>query len=102
MKNLETNLIPVIIQHSENKDVLMLGYMNNEALKKTVISKNVWFYSRSKKRLWEKGESSGNYLKLIDIKSDCDKDALLILAKPAGPTCHTGKDSCFYNNTTNG
>ena len=101
MKNLETNLIPVIIQHSENKDVLMLGYMNNEALKKTVKSKNVWFYSRSKKRLWEKGESSGNYLKLIDIKSDCDKDALLILAKPAGPTCHTGKDSCFYNNTTN-
>ena len=80
----------------------MLGYMNNEALKKTVISKNVWFYSRSKKRLWEKGESSGNYLKLIDIKSDCDQDALLILAKPAGPTCHTGKDSCFYNNTTNG
>ena len=102
MKNLETNLIPVIIQHSENKDVLMLGYMNNEALKKTVKSKNVWFYSRSKKRLWEKGESSGNYLKLIDIKSDCDKDALLILAKPVGPTCHTGKDSCFYNNTTNG
>ena len=102
MKNLETSLIPVIIQHSENKDVLMLGYMNNEALKKTVKSKNVWFYSRSKKRLWEKGESSGNYLKLIDIKSDCDKDALLILAKPAGPTCHTGKDSCFYNNTTNG
>ena len=101
MKNLETNLIPVIIQHSENKDVLMLGYMNNEALKKTVKSKNVWFYSRSKKRLWEKGESSGNYLKLIDIKSDCDKDALLILAKPVGPTCHTGKDSCFYNNTTN-
>ena len=101
MKNLETNLIPVIIQHSENKDVLMLGYMNNEALKKTVKSKNVWFYSRSKKRLWEKGESSGNYLKLIDIKSDCDKDALLILAKPVGPTCHTGKDSCFYNDTTN-
>ena len=101
MKNLETNLIPVIIQHSENKDVLMLGYMNNEALKKTVKSKNVWFYSRSKKRLWEKGESSGNYLKLIDIKSDCDKDALLILAKPVGPTCHTGKDSCFYRDTTN-
>tara|TARA_B100001121_G_scaffold294032_1_gene297138 strand:- start:244 stop:852 length:609 start_codon:yes stop_codon:yes gene_type:complete len=101
MKNLETNIIPVIIQHSENKDVLMLGYMNNEALKKTVKSKNVWFYSRSKKRLWEKGESSGNYLKLIDIKSDCDKDALLILAKPVGPTCHTGKDSCFYNDTTN-
>ena len=100
MKNLETSLIPVIIQHSENKDVLMLGYMNNEALKKTVKSKNVWFYSRSKKRLWEKGESSGNYLKLIDIKSDCDKDALLILAKPVGPTCHTGKDSCFYNDTT--
>ncbi len=101
MENLETNLIPVIIQHSENKDVLMLGYMNNEALKKTVKSKHVWFYSRSKKRLWEKGESSGNYLKLIDIKSDCDKDALLILAKPEGPTCHTGKDSCFYNDETN-
>ncbi|MEC7271039.1 MAG: phosphoribosyl-AMP cyclohydrolase, partial [Chloroflexota bacterium] len=101
MENLETNLIPVIIQHSENKDVLMLGYMNNEALKKTVKSKHVWFYSRSKKRLWEKGERSGNYLKLIDIKSDCDKDALLILAKPEGPTCHTGKDSCFYNDETN-
>ena len=67
MKNLETNLIPVIIQHSENKDVLMLGYMNNEALKKTIKSKKVWSYSRSKKRLWEKGESSGNYLKLINI-----------------------------------
>ena len=101
MKTLETNLIPVIIQHSENKDVLMLGYMNNEALKKTIKSKKVWFYSRSKKRLWEKGESSGNYLKLINIKSDCDKDALLILAKPEGPTCHTGKNSCFYNKATN-
>ena len=97
MKNLETNLIPVIIQHSENKDVLMLGYMNNEALKKTVKSKNVWFYSRSKKRLWEKGETSKNYLEVVSITTDCDKDVLLITVDPKGPTCHTGETMCFHD-----
>lgn len=98
MKNFETALIPAIIQDSNTKEVLMFGYMNNEALKKTIKGPNVWFYSRSKKRLWEKGESSGNNFAVEKLKADCDKDALLILVKPKGPACHTGSTSCFDNN----
>lgn len=88
-------LIPAIIQDESTNTVLMLGYMNSEALQKTRKTKKVWFYSRSKKRLWQKGETSKNYLQVMSIKFDCDKDALLIKAKPAGPTCHTGNYSCF-------
>ena len=88
-------LIPAIIQDSETKNVLMLGYMNKEAYQKTVETKKVTFFSRSKQRLWTKGEESGNFLNLVDIKNDCDEDSLLIQAKPVGPTCHTGADTCW-------
>ncbi len=88
-------LIPAIIQDSETKAVLMLGYMNAESYQKTLDTKKVTFYSRSKQRLWTKGEESGNFLNLIDIKNDCDNDTLLIQVKPEGPTCHTGSDTCW-------
>ena len=97
MKNLETALIPAIIQDSTSKDILMMGYMNTEALKKTIMGPNVWFYSRSKKRLWEKGETSKNYLEVVNITTDCDKDVLLITVNPKGPTCHTGEKVCFHD-----
>jgi len=83
-------LIPAIIQDANTKTVLMLGYMNQEALQKTQETKKVTFFSRSKQRLWTKGEESGNFLKLVDIKNDCDNDTLLISVTPVGPTCHTG------------
>jgi phosphoribosyl-ATP pyrophosphohydrolase/phosphoribosyl-AMP cyclohydrolase len=88
-------LIPAIIQDSETKNVLMLGYMNAEAYAKTLDTKKVTFYSRSKKRLWTKGEKSGNFLNLIDIKNDCDDDTLLIQVEPVGATCHNGTDTCW-------
>lgn len=89
-------LIPAIIQDAETYQVLMLGYMNKEALQTTLKKEHVTFYSRSKERLWTKGETSGNFLELIDIQEDCDNDTLLILANPHGPTCHTGEQSCFH------
>jgi len=88
-------LIPAIIQDSETKNVLMLGYMNEESLQKTKETQKVTFFSRSKQRLWTKGEESGNFLELVNIKNDCDGDTLLIQAKPVGPTCHTGADTCW-------
>ena len=88
-------LIPAIIQDSETKNVLMMGYMNEESLQKTIETQKVTFFSRSKQRLWTKGEESGNFLELVDIKNDCDGDTLLIQAKPVGPTCHTGADTCW-------
>lgn len=88
-------LIPAIIQDAMTKNVLMLGYMNEEAFKKTQETKKVTFYSRSKQRLWTKGEESGNFLKLVSIKVDCDNDTLLIQAHPVGPTCHKGSDTCW-------
>lgn len=89
------SLIPAIIQDARTSAVLMLGYMNKAAYQKTRETKRVTFYSRSKKRLWTKGETSGNYLEVVDIKSDCDCDALLIKAMPHGSTCHSGQYSCF-------
>ena len=88
-------MVPAIIQDSVTLNVLMLGYMNEEAYKKTVSTKKVTFYSRSRKCLWTKGETSGNYLELVSIKTDCDNDTLLIRAIPHGPTCHTGTDTCW-------
>jgi len=93
-------LIPAIIQDATTKNVLMLGYMNEEALEKTQESKKVTFFSRSKQRLWTKGEESGNFLNLVDIKNDCDNDTLLISANPDGPTCHTGSDTCWNEENT--
>ena len=89
------NIIPAIIQDNETKNVLMLGYMNQEALDKTLATKKVTFFSRTKNRLWTKGEESGNFLELISIKEDCDNDTLLVKVKPVGPTCHTGLDTCW-------
>lgn len=88
-------LVPAIIQDSSTLRVLMLGYMNREAYDKTVQTGLVTFYSRSRKCLWTKGETSGNYLKLVDIKVDCDNDTLLVKAVPQGPVCHTGTDTCW-------
>ena len=90
-------LIPVIIQDNQTQQVLMLGYMNDEALQKTQQENIVTFFSRSKNRLWTKGETSGNFLKVVSIKEDCDQDALLIKVTPNGPTCHNGTISCFAN-----
>ena len=89
------NLIPTIIQDVITGQVLMLGYSNAESLAKTKATGQVWLYSRSKERLWEKGETSGNHLNVVQIAEDCDQDALLITVTPAGPTCHTGQVSCF-------
>jgi len=88
-------LIPAIIQDSETKAILMLGYMNAEAYHQTIATGKVTFYSRSKQRLWTKGEESGHFLKLVSIKDDCDNDTLLIQAQPTGPTCHKGTDTCW-------
>lgn len=88
-------LLPAIIQDAKTKTVLMLGYINAAALEKTQTTGSVTFYSRSKQRLWTKGEESGNFLQLVDIKVDCDQDTLLIQALPQGPTCHKGTDTCW-------
>ncbi|MDR8392290.1 bifunctional phosphoribosyl-AMP cyclohydrolase/phosphoribosyl-ATP diphosphatase HisIE [Aliifodinibius sp. S!AR15-10] len=89
-------LLPAIIQDADTYQVLMLGYMNKPALEKTLEEERVTFYSRSKERLWTKGETSENYLDVVEIQADCDNDTLLILATPQGPTCHTGETSCFH------
>jgi len=91
----DTGLIPTIVQDDEDGTVLMLGYMNREALDRTRTSGRVTFYSRSRGRIWEKGETSGNVLHLASLSADCDADALLVRATPDGPTCHTGARSCF-------
>ena len=93
-------LVPAIIQDAKTKNVLMLGYMNQDALDKTQNTKKVTFFSRTKNRLWTKGEESGNFLNLVDIKLDCDNDTLLIFVNPSGPTCHKGSGTC-WNDTNN-
>jgi phosphoribosyl-ATP pyrophosphohydrolase/phosphoribosyl-AMP cyclohydrolase len=89
-------LIPAIVQDADSFQVLMLGYMNRSALETTLEKERVTFFSRSKQRLWTKGETSGNYLDVVDLQQDCDNDTLLVLAHPHGPTCHTGNESCFF------
>jgi phosphoribosyl-ATP pyrophosphohydrolase/phosphoribosyl-AMP cyclohydrolase len=89
-------LLPAVVQDADSGQVLMLGYMNAEALARTVDSGSVWFWSRGRGRLWMKGETSGHTLALVEVRLDCDGDALLVRARPAGPTCHTGEVSCFY------
>lgn len=88
-------LVPAIVQDADTKTVLMLGYMNKEALEKTLATKKVTFYSRSRQTLWTKGETSGNFLDLVSVEADCDQDALLVKARPQGPTCHKGTDTCW-------
>lgn len=93
-------LVPAIIQDNRTLKVLMLGFMNEEALQKTLSTKKVTFYSRSRKCLWTKGETSGNYLNVVSVKCDCDNDTLLIKAMPDGPVCHTGADTCWNESNT--
>jgi len=92
----DKGLIAAIIQDARSGEVLMLGYMNKESLRRTLASGDVWFYSRSRRELWHKGETSGNFLRVKSIAKDCDGDALLIRAEPAGPVCHTGNRTCFF------
>lgn len=94
-------IIPAIIQNKKTKKILMQGWMNKESFDKTIETKKVWFFSRSKDRLWQKGESSENYLNVEQIKLDCDNDSILILVTPEGPTCHTLNESCFDNELDN-
>ncbi len=92
----KSDLIPVIVQHFETKQVLMLGFTNKEAVELTLRTKTAWFWSRSRGELWNKGATSGNYLHVKRIFTDCDTDTLLYLCDPDGPACHTGADSCFF------
>jgi phosphoribosyl-ATP pyrophosphohydrolase/phosphoribosyl-AMP cyclohydrolase len=94
-KKYQDGLVPAVIQDATSKNVLMLGFMNEEAYSKTLETKKVTFYSRSKQRLWTKGEESGNFLNLLEILNDCDNDTLLIKVNPVGPVCHTGTDTCW-------
>lgn len=88
-------LLPAVVQHTDTGAVLMVGYMNRQALRETISRRRVVFFSRSKQRLWEKGETSGHFLDLGDIRTDCDRDALLVTARPLGPVCHEGTATCF-------
>ena len=99
--NKMNGLVPAIIQDSQTLKVLMLGYMNQEAFEKTTETKKVTFYSRTRKCLWTKGETSGNFLNVVDVKLDCDQDTLLIKVIPSGPVCHTGADTCWNEENEN-
>jgi phosphoribosyl-ATP pyrophosphohydrolase/phosphoribosyl-AMP cyclohydrolase len=92
----EKGLIPAIVQDADTGQVLMLGYMNEAALKKTLSSGEAWFYSRSRQELWHKGDTSGNIIRVLSVWKDCDSDTLLLIGKPKGPVCHTGNKTCFF------
>ena len=91
----QNGLVPAIVQDAASKEVLTLAYMNKESLEKSIETRETWFYSRSRKQLWHKGETSGNTQKIIDMRYDCDADSLVVLVVPAGPACHKGDYSCF-------
>ncbi len=93
----KSDLIPAIVQDVETREILMLGFANREAVERTLETKTAWFWSRSRKKLWNKGESSGHFLKVHKVVTDCDTDTLLYVCTPLGPTCHTGARSCFFN-----
>lgn len=96
----EKGLIPAIVQDEDTGEVLMLGYMDEEALRRTLTSDEVWFYSRSRQVLWHKGETSGNRLKVCSVWQDCDCDTILVMVHPTGPVCHTGNKTCFFQRLT--
>lgn len=96
----EKGLIPAIVQDADTGEVLMLGYMDEEALRLTLTGEDVWFFSRRRQELWHKGETSGNRLKVRSVWKDCDGDAILVKAKPTGPVCHTGNKTCFFEQLT--
>lgn len=93
----KSELIPVVIQDVDSRRVLMVGFTNREAVELTLKTKTAWFWSRSRNQLWNKGETSGHFLHVKEVYTDCDTDTLLYLCAPDGPTCHTGADSCFFN-----
>ncbi len=96
----EKGLIPAVVQDADTGEVLMLGYMNQEALRRTMAEDEVWFYSRSRQELWHKGETSGNRIKGLSVWQDCDGDTILVKAHPTGPVCHTGNRTCFFQQLT--
>jgi len=96
----EKGLIPAIAQDADTGEVLMLAYMNAEALRLTLTTGDAWFYSRSRQELWHKGETSGNYIRVREVWKDCDSDTILIKGKPTGPVCHTGNKTCFFEQLT--
>jgi len=96
----EKGLIPAVIQDADTGEVLMLGFMNEESLSRTFKTGEVWFFSRSRQKLWRKGETSGNMIKLVNIKYNCENNSLLITGHPTGPVCHTGNKTCFYRELT--
>jgi len=95
-------IVPVIVQDANTKEVLTLAYTNKESLERTLTTGNSWFWSRSRKKLWMKGEESGNTQKIKEIKVDCDSDSLIYFVEPSGPACHTGERTCFHNSLKNG
>jgi phosphoribosyl-ATP pyrophosphohydrolase/phosphoribosyl-AMP cyclohydrolase len=92
----DKGLIPAIIQDIDTGEVLMLGYMNKESLRLTLSTGDAWFFSRSRQELWHKGETSGNFIKVVEIRKDCENNSLLVKARPTGPVCHTGNRNCFF------
>jgi phosphoribosyl-ATP pyrophosphohydrolase/phosphoribosyl-AMP cyclohydrolase len=96
----KNGLVPAIVQDADTGEMLMLAYMNEEALRLTLSSGEAWFYSRSRNKLWHKGETSGNRIKVRSILKDCDSDTILILGQPTGPVCHTGNKTCFFQKLT--
>ena len=92
----DRGLLTAVVQDADTREILVVAYMNRDALARTIAGPNVWFYSRSRRELWEKGATSGNYLHVVDLRLDCDGDAILVTARPHGPTCHTGEPSCFH------
>ena len=96
----EKGLVPAVIQDDDTGEVLMLGYMNEDALKRTMSGEDVWFFSRSRQELWHKGETSGNYIKVQAVLINCESNSLLIKASPTGPVCHTGNQTCFFQELT--
>ena len=102
MKFDDKGLLPAIVQDAETGDVLMLAYMNREALERTLSTGQAWFYSRSRRELWHKGATSGNYLNVKKVFIDCDEDTVLLQVDPTGPACHTGNRTCFFREITGG
>jgi|TARA_B100000315_G_scaffold116173_1_gene106520 phosphoribosyl-ATP pyrophosphohydrolase/phosphoribosyl-AMP cyclohydrolase len=96
----ERGLIPAVVQDADTGEMLMLAYMNEEALRRTLSSGEAWFYSRSRQELWHKGATSGNRIKVRSVWKDCDSDTILVLGKPMGPVCHTGNKTCFFQEMT--
>jgi phosphoribosyl-AMP cyclohydrolase len=96
----EKGLIPAVVQDADTGEVLMLGFMNREALEKTMSGEDVWFYSRSRQELWHKGETSGNFIKVKEVWKNCEDNSILVKAKPTGPVCHTGNRTCFFRKLT--